>query len=55
MEIIARATLGRNTRAVSTIRFAKDGNHFFCTDKHNDSNVYCFETKTGALVAQSSC
>ncbi len=55
MEITARANLGRNTRAVSTIRFSKEGEHFFCTDKHNDSNVYCFETKTGKLLAQSSC
>jgi WD40 repeat protein len=42
MQVISRTNLGRNTRAVSTIRFSKDGKLFFCTDKHNDSNVYCF-------------
>ena len=42
MEAIARTKLGRNTRAVSSIRFSRDGKYFFCTDKHNDSNVYCF-------------
>jgi len=42
MEILATTKLGRNTRAVSSIRFSKDGKYFFCTDKHNDSNVYCF-------------
>ena len=55
MEIKSRATLGRNTRAVSTIRFSKDGKHFFCTDKHNDSNVYCFETDTGKKVGENKC
>jgi WD40 repeat protein len=50
MEVIARTNLGRNTRAVSTIRFSKDGKYFFCTDKHNDSNVYCFETESAKLV-----
>ncbi len=55
MEIIARANLGRNTRAVSTIRFSGDGKHFFCSDKHNDSNVYCFETETAKLVGQNKC
>jgi WD40 repeat protein len=44
MQIIARTNLARNTRAVSTLRFSKDGKFFFCSDKHNDSNVYCFET-----------
>ncbi len=42
MQVISRTNLGRNTRAVSTLRFSKDGKYFFCTDKHNDSNVYCF-------------
>lgn len=42
LKVLHRAKLGRNTRAVSTIRFSKDGKLFFCTDKHNDSNVYCF-------------
>lgn len=42
MQVIATANLARNTRAVSTIRFSKDGKYFFCSDKHNDSNVYCF-------------
>lgn len=55
MEIIARANLGRNTRAVSTIRFSKDGKLFFCSDKHNDSNVYCFEAESGNLVGQNKC
>lgn len=45
MEILHKAKLGRNTRAVSSIRFSKDGKLFFCTDKHNDSNVYCFKTE----------
>lgn len=44
MKVLARTKLGRNTRAVSSIRFSKDGKFFFCTDKHNDSNVYCFKT-----------
>lgn len=43
MQIVSRTSLGRNTRAVSTIRFSKDGKYFFCSDKHNDSNVYCFD------------
>ena len=55
MEVIARTKLGRNTRAVSSIRFSKDGAHFFCTDKHNDSNVYCFETADAKLVGQNKC
>lgn len=42
MEIISRTNLGRNTRAVSSLRFSRDGKLFFCSDKHNDSNVYCF-------------
>lgn len=46
MSVLARNKLGRNTRAVSAIRFSKDGNYFFCTDKHNDSNVYCFKAAT---------
>ncbi len=44
MEIKGRTKLGRNTRAVSTIRFSKDGKLVFCTDKHNDSNVYCYSS-----------
>lgn len=55
MEIIARANLGRNTRAVSSIRFSKDGKYFFCTDKHNDSNVYCFKADDASLVGQNKC
>ena len=55
MEIIARANLARNTRAVSTIRFSRDGNNFFCTDKHNDSNVYCFDAANGTLLGQNKC
>lgn len=47
--------MGRNTRAVSTVRFSRDGKYFFCTDKHNDSNVYCFETETGNLIGQNKC
>jgi len=46
MEIKNRTKLGRNTRAVSTIRFSKDGKYIFCSDKHNDSNVYCFDTES---------
>ena len=46
MSVVARNKLGRNTRAVSSIRFSKDGKLFFCTDKHNDSNVYCFKADT---------
>ena len=55
MEVLARNKLGRNTRAVSTIRFSKDGKYFFCSDKHNDSNVYCFETEGAKLVGQNKC
>ena len=55
MEVIARTKLGRNTRAVSSIRFSKDGKHFFCTDKHNDSNVYCFNSADAQLVGQNKC
>ena len=55
MEVLARAKLGRNTRAVSSIRFSKDGSLFFCTDKHNDSNVYCFKTDGAQLVGQNKC
>ncbi len=55
MQIIARANLGRNTRAVSSLRFSRDGKLFFCTDKHNDSNVYCFETETGQMMGTNKC
>lgn len=55
MEVVGRTKLGRNTRAVSTIRFSKDGKHFFCSDKHNDSNVYCFATEGCNLVGQNKC
>lgn len=55
MEIVAKTSLGRNTRAVSTIRFSRDGKCFFCTDKSNDSGVYCFETSSGKLIGNSSC
>jgi WD40 repeat protein len=55
MKVIARTKLSRNTRAVSSIRFSKDGKYFFCTDKHNDSNVYCFKADTATLLAQNKC
>lgn len=55
MEIISRTNLGRNTRAVSALRFSRDGKYFFCADKHNDSNVYCFETETGQLMGTNKC
>lgn len=55
MEVVGRTKLGRNTRAVSTIRFSKDGKHFFCSDKHNDSNVYCFATEGCTKVGQNKC
>jgi len=55
MKVIARTKLGRNTRAVSSIRFSKDGKYFFCTDKHNDSNVYAFKADTAALIGQNKC
>lgn len=55
MEIKARTNLGRNTRAVSSIRFSKDGKYFFCTDKHNDSNVYCFKAEDASLIGQNKC
>lgn len=55
MEIIAKTNLGRNTRAVSSIRFSKDGKYFFCTDKHNDSNVYCFNAADATLLGTSKC
>jgi WD40 repeat protein len=55
LEIKGRAKLGRNTRAVSTIRFSKNGKYFFCSDKHNDSNVYCFEVETMKLVGTEKC
>lgn len=56
MEIKNRTKLGRNTRAVSTIRFSKpDGKFIFCSDKHNDSNVYCFDTETLKPRASDKC
>lgn len=55
MEVIARASLGRNTRAVSSIRFSRDGKYFFCSDKHNDSNVYCFNASDAKLLGQNKC
>lgn len=55
MKVIARTNLGRNTRAVSSIRFSKDSKYIFCTDKHNDSNVYCFNAKDLALLGQNKC
>lgn len=54
MEVVARTNLGRNTRAVSTIRFSRDGKLFFCTDKGNDSGVYCFDASTGSQLGNSS-
>lgn len=55
MEIISRANLGRNTRAVSTIRFSRDGKYFFCTDKANDTSIYCFDAASGKLLSTGSC
>lgn len=55
MEPLAKTKLGRNTRAVSTIRFSKNGKYFFCSDKHNDSNVYCFQTEGAKLIGQNKC
>ena len=55
MEVKASTKLGRNTRAVSSIRFSKDGKFFFCTDKHNDSNVYCFNAEDATLVGTNKC
>lgn len=55
MEIKNRTKLGRNTRAVSTIRFSKDSKFIFCTDKHNDSNVYCFDTESLKLRGTEKC
>lgn len=55
MQVIARTSLGRNTRAVSTLRFSKDGKYFFCSDKHNDSNVYCFDATSGTQVGTEKC
>jgi outer membrane protein assembly factor BamB len=52
---VSKTSLGRNTRAVSTIRFSRDGKLFFCTDKSNDSGVYCFETATGKLLGSNNC
>lgn len=55
LEIKGRTKLGRNTRAVSTIRFSKNGDYFFCSDKHNDSNVYCYSAKDMSLLAKDKC
>ena len=55
MEIVGRANLSRNTRAVSTIRFTRDAKHFFCSDKHNDSNVYLFATEGAKEIASGKC
>jgi WD40 repeat protein len=46
MEIKGRTKLPRGSRAVSSIRFSKNGRYFFCSDKHNDSNVYCYDVQT---------
>ena len=55
MTPLASTKLDRNTRAVSTIRFSKNGKYFFCSDKHNDSNVYCFQTEGAKLVGKNKC
>jgi WD40 repeat protein len=55
MEIKGRTKLGRNTRAVSSIRFSKNGKYFFCSDKHNDSNVYCYNVNNMSLLAKDKC
>jgi WD40 repeat protein len=55
MEIKGRTKLGRNTRAISTIRFSKNGKLFFCSDKHNDSNVYCFDIETMKPKGSEKC
>jgi WD40 repeat protein len=53
MEIKGRTKLARNTRAVATIRFSKDGKLFFCSDKHNDSNVYVYDVSSMSLRGQN--
>lgn len=55
MEVKGRTKLGRNTRAVSTVRFSKNGKYFFCSDKHNDSNVYCFDVETMKVKGTEKC
>jgi WD40 repeat protein len=54
-EVLASTKLGRNTRAVSSIRFSRNGKYFFCTDKSDDSNVFCFETAEAKLVGTGKC
>jgi hypothetical protein len=55
MQVIAKTKLSRNTRAISSIRFSKNGEHFFCTDKHNNSNVYAYKTRTLELLGRNRC
>lgn len=55
MEVLAKTNLDRNTRAVSSIRFSKNGKFFFCSDKHNDSNVYCFRASDAKLLGMDKC
>lgn len=53
--MLAKTNLDRNTRAVSSIRFSRNGKFFFCSDKHNDSNVYCFRASDAKLLGMDKC
>lgn len=54
LAILARANLPRGTRAVSTVRFSEHNKYIFCTDRHNDGNVYCFDSNL-KLVGTQKC
>jgi WD40 repeat protein len=45
MEVLERTKLTRNTRAISPIRFSKDGKYLFCADRHNKPNIYAYQTR----------
>ncbi len=55
MQIKSRTKLGRNTRGVSTIRFTRDGKQFYVGDKHNDSNIYLYDTESCSPIGENKC
>lgn len=51
-EIKAQCSLGRNKRAVKTVKFSKCGKYVFATDEHNDHNVYVFDAESGQKLGE---
>lgn len=52
LSVKARIKLPRNTLAVSSVKFSRDDQYIFCTDRSTNANVYCYSAKDGNLLAQ---